>query len=220
MGRGKWNMLHLWIKSFTSGRRGPELQTLRGVASFSSLYLQRKSLSQNHQGWKRSPRSSSPTTNASHRVHWTMPSVPHLHFSWTPPETVTPPPPWAACSTVSPFSLVNKYKVSGLRCLLRKTSRISVIKNGCDQKHQFCTRWQVRVTSHTRGPSWLTLRQALTFRLRQRGRSIKKPSEKEQSKPGRATSAKGKKRCAQQPILTGMTPNCMNRKVSSRVTIR
>jgi len=27
---------------------------------------------------------------------WPHPSVPHLHGSWTPPGTVTPPPPWAA----------------------------------------------------------------------------------------------------------------------------
>ena len=33
------------------------------------------------------------------------PSVPHLHLSWTPPGTVTPPPPWAACSNASPLFL-------------------------------------------------------------------------------------------------------------------
>ena len=33
------------------------------------------------------------------------PSVPHLHISWTPPGTVTPPPPWAACANASPLFL-------------------------------------------------------------------------------------------------------------------
>ena len=39
--------------------------------------------------------------NPSHHAHWPHPSVPHLHGSWTPPGTVTPPPSWAACATAS-----------------------------------------------------------------------------------------------------------------------
>ena len=34
-----------------------------------------------------------------------LPSVPHPHGSWTPPGTVTPPPPWASCATASPLFL-------------------------------------------------------------------------------------------------------------------
>ena len=37
-------------------------------------------------------------TNPPNHAHWPCPSVPHLHGSWTPPGTVTPPPPWAACA--------------------------------------------------------------------------------------------------------------------------
>ena len=38
-----------------------------------------------------------PSAHPQH-AHWPRPSVPHLHVSWTPPGTVTPTPPWAACS--------------------------------------------------------------------------------------------------------------------------
>ena len=33
------------------------------------------------------------------------PSAPHLHIPWTPPGTVTPPPPWAVSSNTSPLFL-------------------------------------------------------------------------------------------------------------------
>jgi len=42
------------------------------------------SISQNHEGQKRPLRSSSPTPS---HPHWPRPSVPHLHSSWTPPNT-------------------------------------------------------------------------------------------------------------------------------------
>ena len=32
-----------------------------------------------------------------------LPSVLHLHSSWTPPRMVTPPPPWAACVSAWPL---------------------------------------------------------------------------------------------------------------------
>ena len=32
------------------------------------------------------------------------PSLHHLNFSWAPPELVTPPPPWSACSSAWPLS--------------------------------------------------------------------------------------------------------------------
>ena len=51
-------------------------------------------------GLERPLRSPSPTSSPS-----TMPSVPYPHGSWTPPGTVTPPPPWAAHTNAHPFFL-------------------------------------------------------------------------------------------------------------------
>ena len=47
---------------------------------------------ESHCGWERAPTISSPPP-----CQW--PSVPHPYSSWTPPWTVTPPPPWAAVPT-------------------------------------------------------------------------------------------------------------------------
>ena len=58
------------------------------------LYLHLLIEPQNHSGWKRPLRSASPTP-----AHPTVPTahLPQCHIShWTPPGTVTPPPPWAA----------------------------------------------------------------------------------------------------------------------------
>jgi len=49
-------------------------------------------------------RSLSPATIPSHHAYCSCPSVPHPHGSWTPPGTVTTPPPWAACATALPPS--------------------------------------------------------------------------------------------------------------------
>ena len=44
-------------------------------------------------------------TAGPHRAQRPHPSVPHLHGSVTPPEMVTPPPPWAARANASPLFL-------------------------------------------------------------------------------------------------------------------
>ena len=60
---------------------------------------------QNHHCWKRPLRSFRPTVHLS-PIFPTKPcpSLQHLNVSCTSPGAVTPPAPWAACSSIWPFS--------------------------------------------------------------------------------------------------------------------
>jgi len=76
--------------------------TIHLTANRTSLYISyhlRIVELQNQKGWKRPPRSSSPTVYLSPmfptKPH---PSVQQLHVSWMPPGMVTPSPPWALSS--------------------------------------------------------------------------------------------------------------------------
>jgi len=64
------------------------------------LYTNAKK-SQNHWGWKTPTGSSSPTVHLPPIVLTKpRPSTQHANIPWTPPGSVTPPPPWEAhCST-------------------------------------------------------------------------------------------------------------------------
>jgi len=76
-------------------------------------------------------------------------SVQHLNISWTPPEAVTPLPPWAACSSSWPLSKNNYF----LKCNLNLP--------GCTLK-QFplvlsLVTWEKRLTSTSLQPPFRQL---------------------------------------------------------------
>ena len=79
---------------------------LYGLSNKSDSTLYKLSESQNHQGWIRPLRSSSPAMHLPPVLPIKpRPQVPHLHIHQTPPRTATPPFPWASCSNASPLFL-------------------------------------------------------------------------------------------------------------------
>ena len=54
-------------------------------------------------------------TKPPHHAHWPRPSLPPLHGSGTPPEMVTPHPPWPAYANTWPLSQEKCFPVSNLK---------------------------------------------------------------------------------------------------------
>lgn len=69
--------------------------------------------SQNHRGWKKPTRSSSPTIPLSPTaLTKPCPSAENLNVPWTPPGLVTAPPPWDCVGTSLVQNLNGQPKIS------------------------------------------------------------------------------------------------------------